>query len=650
MSTPQLARAQPAYTFARQTYQPHRGASAAVAPRPVAPKLGDGVENWYLENDVSNRMVLALRSGIPSEVGWSLTRLGVLSHQWGNRFSLQNMPGSLDALFIVPDWYIEHAPTDVVEEELLSPDKETWTRRSHALEALLILRNAALEETNFRPVVEHPHTVPFIRDALIKLVPIETHAEFIVYTLELLHALGPHLVVPLPPATGDSATQASSKKKHKRKRKEKPAIPISRIAEISATTDDRALIIASLSALTALVTVPANTPHIDSCSLALDAALRYLPLTQDRPLLVTALDYLFAHLSYAPASKAFLMNPKMPETVKLLVAILRLEQREEYRSQELPAVPVAASSAPPTHKDYELSLDELQKLIPIPEPARSIQWMQTVFIASPEEEQTQIILWSLYRDTFTPYSHQYLPLNASDVIRNATIAFPTAQPMVFQGPPQRFFIRGIGRRQQPVEDRFKCLWARGTCTAEISKSPEELHRHLEEHLNAAGVVPPAQCLWSTCTHTDEPARLGTHVLTHIPSSRAPSDTSHPASLLNTVTYRAAAAHSPETTSLLLTALLVLRLIWRAAIPATLHAGASVPKADEEHFGFPAPPGLLDRGTEEDEMGGEALEGEKRGVRAFRAVVERMQGVKMADDVLMGWVTEMVESVGGSGVI
>lgn len=75
----------------------------------------------------------------------------------------------------------------------------------------------------------------------------------------------------------------------------------------------------------------------------------------------------------------------------------------------------------------------------------------------------------------------------------------------------------------------------------------------------------------------------------------------------------------------------------------------MPKADEEHFGFPAPPGLLDRGTEEDEMGGEALEGEKRGVRAFRAVVERMQGVKMADDVLMGWVTEMVESVGGSGV-
>lgn len=318
-------------------------------------------------------MVLALRSGIPSEVGWSLTRLGVLSHQWGNRFSLQNMPGSLDALFTLPNWYIEHVSTDVVEDQLLSPDKDTWTRRSHSLEALLILRNAALEETNFRPVVEHPQTVPFIRDALIKLVPIATHAEFIVYTLELLHALGPHLVLP-PPVTGDSAAQAPSKKKHKRKRKEKPVIPVSRIAEISATTDDRALIIASLSALTALLTVPANTPHIDSCSLALDAALRYLPLTQDRPLLITALDYLFAHLSYAPASKAFLMSPKMPETVKLLVAILRLEQREEYRSQELPPAPVATSAAPLTHKDYELSQDELQKLIHVPEPARSIQW------------------------------------------------------------------------------------------------------------------------------------------------------------------------------------------------------------------------------------------------------------------------------------
>jgi chromatin structure-remodeling complex subunit RSC9 len=327
---------------------------------------------WYLENDVSNRMVLSLRSGIPGEVGWALTRLGTLAHQWGNRFSFQNMPGSLDALFAVANWYIEHVATRSAEETLFSTDKGTWTRRTHALEALLVLRNSALEDTNLRPIVQHPYTVAFIRDALCNLRPAESHAEFITYTLDLLHTIGPHIVLP-PPSNDEGARRQSSRRKSKL-RHEKVLVPVSRISEIAATSDDRALIIASLSALTALFSVPENTPHIESCSQALDAALCYLPLTQDKPLLTTSLDYLFTHLSYAPVSKLFLMSPQMPEAVKLLVAVLRLEQREEYRSQELPPLPVLAITAPPTHKDYQLSLEELQKLIPIPEPARSIQW------------------------------------------------------------------------------------------------------------------------------------------------------------------------------------------------------------------------------------------------------------------------------------
>lgn len=316
-------------------------------------------------------MVLALRCGIPGEVGWALTRLGTLAYQWGNRFSLQNMPGSLDALFTVANWYIEHNSTSSGEENIFATDKENWTRRAHALEALLIIRNSALEETNLRSIAQHPHTVVFIRDALCKLQPAESHAEYVTYILELLHALGPHIV--LPPLPSDESTKRQISQRKKRKH-EKILVPVSRIAEVAATSDDRALIIASLNALTSLFAVPENAPHTESCSQALDAALRYLPLTQDKPLLNTSLDYLFAHLSYAPVSKAFLMSPKMPEALKLLVAVLQLEQREEYRSQELPPAPVPANPAPPTHKDYELSLEELQKLIPIPEPGRSIQW------------------------------------------------------------------------------------------------------------------------------------------------------------------------------------------------------------------------------------------------------------------------------------
>ncbi|QRV92287.1 rsc complex subunit rsc9 [Ceratobasidium sp. AG-Ba] len=144
----------------------------------------------------------------------------------------------------------------------------------------------------------------FIRDALCKLSPIKFHAEFIIHALELLHAPGPHLQFP-PPPSPESPAQKNTTRKKKCKRCEKPLMPASSIAEITATSNNGAMILASLSALISLFSVLGNTRCIQSHFTALDAALRYLPLTQDKPLLATASYYLFMHLSHDPRFQSF---------------------------------------------------------------------------------------------------------------------------------------------------------------------------------------------------------------------------------------------------------------------------------------------------------------------------------------------------------
>ena len=101
----------------------------------------------------------------------------------------------------------------------------------------------------------------------------------------------------------------------------------------------------------------------------------------------------------------------------------------------------------------------------------------------------------------------------------------------------------------------------------------------------------------------------------------------------------------------LTALLCIRVLFRTAFASA----EAAPRADDDHFGFP---GIIDEQedgqtqqqhqqakdaqTEDSER-----EGELRGRRAFAAVREMLNEVKIRDETLMGWVVEMV-TAGTSG--
>ncbi|OAX43029.1 hypothetical protein K503DRAFT_242475 [Rhizopogon vinicolor AM-OR11-026] len=606
----------------------------------VGPNVTDDYERWYTEATSSNRMVLSIRSGIHSEIAWALDRLYRLCAN--DQFILKTIPGLTDALFEWPEWYAAEGYLVAEKYRLFAmPDTEDRKRR-HALESIFILRNSATNEPNAYELAHHPRTLPLLFDALSNLIPdTDMNAEFVLNAMELLQAISAGVVL----------RGFTSKLKD----------PLPTLLQIAGHSSNRSLIIASLSLLAQLFSNTQNIIRLDKDSPALTASLRYLPLFVDRPLVEASLNYLYAHLSHSPMAKAFLHHPLMPSTLRVLVSFLLSEQVEETVNLDISADTRAIPATSVVTPIHDLTKEELETLIPMPEPQRCYEWMKIMFVATPEGELTQVDFWNLYKDAFTPFADHHPVLVASDVIKNVNVVFPQAQAMVLPGPPQRFIVRGVDRRKDTqVAPRFKCLWDRSQCSAAPFETPRDLYEHILEHLESSE-NPEPPCLWATCPLQPTPKQqLRPHILTHLSSSQTPAKhptqddmitvasdgesypfvnptTRQPPPPRHTsISYTRPVADPP---SAALTALLIIRILFRSSFVATTD---TAPRADGDHFGFP---GVVEDDEGDDvveDIGGE-LEGERRGRRAFVGVRRMMEDVRMKDETLMSWIVEMVNA-------
>ena len=301
-------------------------------------------------------MSLSLRSGIHTEIAWSLDRLCRLCHN--DQFLLKSIPGLIDGLFEWPEWYITEGYKASTNTDLLffKPPDRTRQRR-FALESLFVLRNTALNEQNAWELSNHSHTMPLILNALHDL-PFgqEENTEFILHIIDLYHVMASKLTItPSTPLRSN------------------PLPPLQRFAQESS---NRSLIIASLTALTLTLSNPSNAANISSDSPALRASIRYLPLFIDKPLIDACLNYFYLHISHMSMAKAFLLHPEMPGVLRLLVSFLLKEQQslEEKVTLDITGnVRIVASSVLST-RDHELTKDELDSLLPKPEPQRCYDW------------------------------------------------------------------------------------------------------------------------------------------------------------------------------------------------------------------------------------------------------------------------------------
>ncbi|KAH9486506.1 Chromatin structure-remodeling complex subunit rsc9 [Psilocybe cubensis] len=613
---------------------------------PPAPRLDvrDDYERWYTERVPNNRMALSIRSGIPSEITWALDRLCRLVNN--NQFMF--IPGVIDGLFDWPEWYVREGYKNFKDAGLLfSVSPASAQQRQFALESLFILGNAALYEPNAETFARHSHTIPLILNALHTLDH-KGDCEALLHILNIFHFLASVYVVhPAAPAISN---------------------PIPPLLRIVSETSNRTMIIATLTTLTSLLSNPANGAHLSAQSEALAASIRYLPLFIDKPLIDACLNYLYCHISHPSMARAFLLHPEMSAVLKVLSNLLIHEQRAIEKTFTIDItgpIYTAPSTTQPT-RDHDLTKEELENLVQKPEPQRCYDWMRAMFLAKADGELTQVDFWTLYKDAFSPYAEQHPLLVASDVIKNVTSVFPQAQAMVLQGPVQRFVVRGVDRRKESAaSERYRCQWNRSQCTSSPFSSPTDLYDHVLQHLESAETA-ETSCLWSACSQAPLSKRdLSVHTLTHISSTQpmqkhpsqsdtitlptenyphpVPTPTSRPPPppRSTTITYDAPIADPPSTS---LTALLIIRILFRTSFASS----DAAPRVDADHFGFP---GLVEETDDPSENAhhadgipsGDDKEGERRGRRAFVGIRKLLEEVKIRDDVLMGWITEMVDA-------
>ncbi|KAF8528114.1 hypothetical protein BU17DRAFT_38351 [Hysterangium stoloniferum] len=601
--------------------------------------IPDDYEKWYTEYSPTNRMLLSLKSGIPKEVNWALERMCRLSNN--EQFVLKNIPGLADALVEWPEWYVAKGANELQNSNIFStPPLSSWRRR-HALEATFLLRNASLNEPNAQYLATHRRTLLLLHKALHQLkADTDANTEFLLHIVDLAHS-----VISNYQETTEDFVSISSL-----------IAPLEKLAESS---NDRILIITALRTLTLVLSFLQNPIYVSSASPALLASIRYLPLLGDSPLITACLDYLYVHLSHPPMVKAFLLHPDMPSTLKLLVTLILREQQEETISVDLISEPVRTAPALMiTRRQCELTNDELDRIAKVGEPERSYEWMRSLFVASDAEEMTQVEFWNLYKDTFGQRAESHPLLSAAEVIKNVSHVFPTAQAMVLPGQPSRFVIRGITHKMMDVtEERFKCRWDHSNCPTPNYQTPNELWTHVLEHLQSVETT-DLVCKWSHCQFSaPSEMALKKHASTHIPTPqpvpRHPSQVEnitlpiapfpHPSSNPTKrpppppphaqLTYTSPSADPPSTS---LTALLIIRVLFRASFAAT----DAAPRADEDHFGFP---GIVEEDSD-DEMRDEEEEacGKRRGRKAFTGVRVLLEEVKVRDNALMAWIGEMVD--------
>lgn len=300
-------------------------------------------------------MVLALTCGIDSEIAWALSRLCRISAN--EQFLLRALPGLIEGLFEWPLWYARSAATDIANKAtLFALPKDIERYRQHALESMFVLRNAALNPVNSQELAVRRATQELILFSLHRLRPDnDADAEFLLDVVELLQAIASTSILPSP----DSPYFAN---------------PIPPLLALAGSSTNRSLVIATLTTLHLLFSNPPNVGHITPDSPALSGAIRYLPLLGDAQLLDASLNYLYTHLSYAPMTKAFLLNKELSVTLKMLVLIMLNHQEEEMVTVDVGERAHTAPARFEGDKDHELTREEFERLLPMPEPLRCHEW------------------------------------------------------------------------------------------------------------------------------------------------------------------------------------------------------------------------------------------------------------------------------------
>ncbi|ODO11425.1 hypothetical protein I350_00205 [Cryptococcus amylolentus CBS 6273] len=527
-------------------------------PQPPAPRVTPYTpDNRELYAGPRNRLFLALRSSIPSEVDWALPRLVVASFDAPDSFKLDSWVDSVGALKEWPTKWLEGLEKEAaafelrqgrldfadvkgedrsakrLKRDLVLSTMPEWLSdpavEKRATNSLLILRNASFSGPNAKTICKEPF-LAFLNDFFSLPIPFLQH--LLLRSPEPVH----HIF-----ATIQSIFPAMNTE-------------IPGIRRIFGEVFPRLLMessdIAVANDVLPILIMGQTIPNITYPPELVPYLLRLLALRPPGATLDLVLDLITAFTLNPVYARQILCDPNFMQHLKSLAVLLdhngqnlsilydgvpymrakavlnpaggayKADESRKRRTLEREwaqktidplsgrGMAMEVGTEPPTLSDAAK-----KRLFAMKEPQRSIAWMHEVFVYSSTAQVLQVTFWHAYRDFFSgPGSHEPL-LSASEVIKNVTAAFPTAAAKVWNDAMgnQKFVIAGVGfRKGSDDSERFGCFW-RDCAHREGATNPAQLIEHIQSfHVPPSTYTP---CQWGSCTHA--PCTLS-HFLTHIP--------------------------------------------------------------------------------------------------------------------------------------
>lgn len=357
--------------------------STATAPRipiqsPYNPHPGE------LQAGPRNRLWLALRSGIDSEVDWSLPRLILASFDQLELFKLDMWPDSVNSLLAFPVAWLEEMEKEAALMELRKRHKaktsseggagtrvegngdireqmvlgivSDWTRNveleTRAINSLLVLRNASFTSNNARTISK-----PSFVDFLIRLFSLPSNflldlslrqPEILQHVFVLVQATFPYLAPPpqQSKSNGD-ATQTTISTTSQPERKLLAALSRTMTTIIIETRDAGVLhnLLPILISAFQLPNIPLPPPDL------IPYLLKTLTLGNPPPLLDLSIDLLISLTQNSTNSRSILADPLFPAHLRNMVLLLEHSQRKTSAAWDAPGqyhgmiVPNPASSS-----------------------------------------------------------------------------------------------------------------------------------------------------------------------------------------------------------------------------------------------------------------------------------------------------------------
>ncbi|BGP15117.1 hypothetical protein JCM10213_006551 [Rhodosporidiobolus nylandii] len=523
----------------------------------------------YLEPGPSNRLVLSVRSGVPAEVDFGLTRLIQVSFLDPDLLRLVEFPGLLDGLLGLIREYVDRRKADratgvpALAAALGEEPREAVRRR--AAEAALVLRNLLPGRGSSEVVNGSKRLKKLICDVLDEGngegIQAEETTELRLYLLEVLETMADKAPLALPghaitPDVAPGEEEDDSRPPPKPEPLDSPAVRLFPLLVALTRSNDRALILSAFRCLTVLSTnnksdsvlafltydavAPLPKPHPHP----IQTAIELLPLA-DSELNTAILDFIYQHTTLPSNAVLFATRPELLSILRLVCSKFHIKGKREHVEINLHVAQTDATKwhnalpkphlrkpLPQTHADSDgpVSRDELEGILRMKEPERCIAWMRLAFEPHAESDIPQISFWQSYQTLFAPHMAPGIPpmLTASDVIKHANDGHPSAQPVVVMEPERKFVIRGIRQRERPeLQSRVRCLW-KSCPSSDVINSPIACYHHLHDtHLALPSV--PSDCAWQGCTYSSSQpdpslrlADLSVHVRTHLPPLTTPT--------------------------------------------------------------------------------------------------------------------------------